>query len=179
MKIYAKGDYKMDCKSVGERVKARKEAHHMTANDLEKKSGVPVDTINNIIYGRTANPSIDALGKIAIALDTTLDYLVFGNCPNPQTDEKPQQEHHCCFDSERYIQSLIDVHQRELESQAKVKDDLIDELRKSRNFWRKLSCILIGFLGAILIWFMWDILNPTEGLIRWMESKVLGLHQFM
>jgi hypothetical protein len=71
------------------------------------------------------------------------------------------------------------VHQRELEAQAKVKDDLIDELRKSRNFWRKLSCILIGFLGVILVWFMWDILNPSEGLIRWMESRTLSLHRNM
>lgn len=169
----------MDCKSVGERIKARKEALHMTANDLEKKSGVPVDTINNIIYGRTANPSIDALGKIAIALDTTLDYLVFGNCPNPQTDEKPQQEHHCCFDADRYIQSLIDVHTRELESQAKVKDQLIDEMRRERNSWRTLSIVLIAVLVAILIWFMWDITHPTEGLIRWLQGRLIGVNRYM
>lgn len=169
----------MDCKAIGERIKARKEALHITTNDLYEKSGVPLDTINNIIYGRIANPSIDALGKIAIALDTTLDYLVFGNCPNPQTEEKSQPEHHCCFDSERYIQSLIDVHQRELEAQCKAKDQLIDEMRKGRNSWRNLSIVLIAVLVAILTWFMWDITHPTEGLIRWLESRVLGLHQFM
>lgn len=169
----------MDCKAIGERIKARKEALHITTNDLYEKSGVPVDTINNIIYGRIANPSIESLGKIAIALDTTLDYLVFGNCPNPQTEEKPQQEHHCCFDSERYIQSLIDVHQRELEAQCKVKDQFIEEMRKGRNSWRNLSIVLIAVLVAILTWFMWDITHPTEGLIRYMESKMLGLHQFM
>lgn len=169
----------MDCKSVGERIKARKEALHMTTNDLCEKSSVPLDTINNIIYGRIASPSIDALGKIAIALDTTLDYLVFGNCPNPQTDEKPQQEHHCCFDSERYIQSLIDVHNREMESQAKAKDQLIDEMRKGRDAWKKLSYILVTVLVAILAWFMWDILNPTEGLIRWLQGRLIGVNRYM
>lgn len=164
----------MDCKAIGERIKLRKDALHMTAQDLCERSGVPVDTINNIRYGRIANPSIEALAPIAIALETTIDYLVFGNCPNPQTEEKPQKEHHCCFDSERYIQSLIDVHARELESQAKVKDQLIDEMRKGRNSWRTLSIVLIAVLVAILIWFMWDITHPTEGLIRWMQSKMLG-----
>lgn len=171
----------MDCKSVGDRIKARKEALHMTANDLCEKSSVPLDTINNIIYGRIANPSIEALGKIALALDTTLDYLVFGNCPNPQTEEKPQQAqpHQCCFDSERYIQSLIDVHDREMKAQEKAKDQLIDEMRKGRDSWRTLSLVLIGILVAILIWFMWDITHPTEGLIRYMQSKVIGLSQYL
>lgn len=160
----------MDCKSIGERIKARKEALHITANDLCERSGVSVDTINNIVYGRISNPSVDALGRIAIALETTLDYLVFGNCPNPQTEEKPQKEHHCCFDSERYIQSLIDVHQRELDAQCKAKDELINEMRKGRDAWRKLSCILIGVLVAILVWFAWDILHPDQGLIRRLQS---------
>ena len=165
----------MDCKSVGERIKARKEALHITANDLCERSGVPIDTINNIIYARISNPSIDSLGKIAMALETTLDYLVFGNCPNPQTEEKSHEDHHCCFDSERYIQSLMDVHKRELEELGKSKDELIEELRKSRNFWRKLACILMGFLGAILVWFTWDILHPDEGLIRQLRSMgVIG-----
>ena len=165
----------MDCKSVGDRIKARKEALHITTNDLCERSGVPVDTINNIIYGRISNPSIESLGHIAIALETTLDYLVFGNCPNPQTEEHQQPEHHCCFDAERYIQSMIDVHKHELEVQCCAKDELIEELRKSRNFWRKLSCILMGFLGAILVWFTWDILHPEQGLIRRLQSLgILG-----
>lgn len=160
----------MDCKSIGERIKARKEVLHMTANDLCEKSGVPVDTINNIVYGRIANPSIDSLGKIAIALETTIDYLVHGNCPNPQTEEQPHKDHRCCFDAERYVQSLIDVHQRELEAQCKAKDDFIHEMRKGRDAWRNLSCVLVAILVAILIWFTWDILHPDQGLIRRMLS---------
>lgn len=165
----------MDCKSVGDRIKARKEALHITTNDLNERSGVPVDTINNIIYARISNPSIESLGHIAIALETTLDYLVFGNCPNPQTEELPHKDHHCCFDAERYIQSMIDVHKRELEAQCKAKDELIEELRKSRGFWCRLACTLMAFISAILVWFTWDILHPDQGLIRQLKSMgILG-----
>lgn len=182
----------MDCKSVGDRIKARKEALHITTNDVYERSGVPQDTINNIIYGRISNPSVEALGHIAIALDTTLDYLVFGNCPNPQTEEIPHKEHKCCFDADRYVQSLKDAHAQEIaalrEAHAKHVQDMkethereiaaiqhhSDDLKKARNFWRTMSCIQTGIITAILVWFTWDILHPDQGLIRRMQSLMIG-----
>lgn len=143
----------MDCKSVGERIKARKHALGITANDLCEKSGVPLDTINNIVYGRITNPSIDPLTRIAIALDTTLDYIVLGKEQSPQseTTAPKEKEHKCYFDSERYIKVLTDAHEREMAAQAKAKDEIIEELRGNLNFWRKLSCVFMAFLGAILV----------------------------
>ena len=144
----------MDCKAVGERIKARKHALGITANDLYERSGVPVDTINNIVYGRTTDPRTESLAKIAQALDISLDYIVFGTSADPQPQKKEDQpdEHKCHYNTERYIQTLTEVHQRELENQSKVKDELIAELRQNNVFWRKMSTILIGFLCAILVW---------------------------
>lgn len=144
---------KIDCKSVGERIKARKHALGITANDLYEKSGVPLDTINNIVYGRSSDPRIESLARIAVALDTTLDHIVFGKNPDPQTPvkEDPQKEHKCYFDSERYIQILTNGHEREMAAQAKAKDEIIEELRGHLTFWRKLSCVFMVFLGAILV----------------------------
>ena len=141
----------MDCKAVGERIKARKHELGITANDLYERSGVPLDTINNIVYGRTTDPRIESLAKIAQALDVSLDFIVFGKAqdPQPQKKEEPQKSQ---FDVDKYIQVMSDYHARELENHCKVKNELIEELGKSRDFWRKLSCILIGFLGAILVW---------------------------
>lgn len=143
----------MDCKSVGERIKARKQLLGITANDLYEKSGVPLDTINNIVYGRISNPSIESLSKIAIALDTSLDHLVLGKpLETPAKVEPPKEpEHKCQHGADRVIQVLTEVHQRELAAQARAKDELILELRDSCNFWRKLSCSLIAFLGVILV----------------------------
>lgn len=144
---------KIDCKSVGERIKARKHALGITANDLFEKSGVPLDTINNIVYGRSSDPRIESLARIAVALDTSLDHIVFGKNPDPQTPAKedPQKEHKCYFDSERYIQILTNGHEREMAAQTKAKDEIIEELRGHLTFWRKLSCVFMVFLGAILV----------------------------
>lgn len=144
----------MDCKSVGERIKARKHELGITANDLYERSGVPLDTINNIVYGRTSDPRIESLAKIAQALDISLDHIVFGKAraPQPQTKEDQPSEHKCHYNSERYIQTLKEVHQREMENHCKAKDELIAELRKSHDIWRKMSCILMGVIGAILVW---------------------------
>lgn len=143
----------MDCKAVGDRIKARKHELKLTVEDLYHKSGVPEDTINNIIYARSADPRVESIAKIAQALDTSLDYIVFGKAQDPQPLMKEDQpsEHKCHYNSERYIQTLKEVHQREMENHCKAKDELIQELRQHNVFWRKLSTGLIGLLAAILV----------------------------
>ena len=144
---------KIDCKSVGERIKARKHTLGITANDLFEKSGVPLDTINNIVYGRSADPRIESLARIAVALDTTLDYIVFGKSadPQPPVKEEPKKEHRCTYDCERYIQLMTEAHNREMAAQAKAKDEIIEEHHRNLKFWRALSCVFMAFLGVILI----------------------------
>ena len=167
----------MDCKAVGDRIKARKHELGITANDLCERSGVPLDTINNIVYGRTSDPRMESLAKIAQALDVSLDYLVFGKSPDPQphANEEPHKDdhHQCRYNIELYIATLNEVHKRELDAQCAAKDELIAELRKGHDFWRTLSCILVVFLALILVWFTWDILHPDRGLIRLLQTSGL------
>lgn len=42
---------------------------------LAERTRIPLNTINNIIYGYTANPSLETMRTISIALDCTLDDL--------------------------------------------------------------------------------------------------------
>lgn len=46
---------------------------------LSEKSGVPLGTLNKIIYGDTANPTLDNMRAIADALGCTLDDFVRGH----------------------------------------------------------------------------------------------------
>lgn len=51
--------------------------------DLSIKSGVPLRTVNNILGGITANPTIDNLISIAHALNCKVDDLIYND-----TDDK-------------------------------------------------------------------------------------------
>ena len=165
-------EYKIDCKSVGQRIKARKMALQITVYDLYLKSGIPEDTINNIVYGRTADPRIETLAKIAMALDTTLDYIVFGTQTSAQIDDTPRKdpthssniddhirnlkEHHekeiasILESHERYIRDMKEAHEREVIAVR----DYAGEIRRIRNFWRALACGLATIIFVILAWFV-------------------------
>lgn len=158
----------MDCKSVGERVKARKRALGLTANDLSLRANVPEDTINNIIYGRTTDPRVESLMRIAKALDISLDHLVFGDPQNTPTDASPREDQKPKFNIDDYVQSLKENHSREIASLIASHDrhiqDMKDanarevqavrehcnEVRRTHNFWRALSCGLIAVIMGIL-----------------------------
>lgn len=190
-------EYKIDCKSVGARIKARKLALQMTVGDLYEKSGVPEDTINNIVYGRTTDPRIDSLARIAVALDTTLDYIVFGTQPSAPIEDTSRENHahrshgddHSHISKEHHdkdIASLIESHDRHIKDMKEAHDREIRaihnhsrDLLKARNFWRITSCILITILIGALVWFIWDILHLDRGLIHRLQSlsligKLLG-----
>lgn len=160
-------EYKIDCKSVGQRIKTRKMALQMTVGDLEKKSGVPEDTINNIVYARTSDPRVETLAKIAMALDTTLDYIVFGSQPSAQIVNVPQRA-----DIDDRIQTLKEYHAREVASMVESHDrhlkdmkeaherevhavkEHATEIRHTHDFWRALSCALLVVIMVILGWFV-------------------------
>ncbi len=160
-------EYKIDCKSVGQRIKTRKMALQMTVGDLEKKSGVSEDTINNIVYARTADPRVETLARIVMALDTSLDYIVFGTQPSAQIVSVPQRA-----DIDDRIQSLKEYHAREIASMAEshdrhIKDvkeaherevvavrDHAGDIRRTHDFWRAMSCALIAVIMVLLGWFV-------------------------
>lgn len=56
-----------------------KKANHLTTKDLSHLSDVSVGTLNKILCGERPNIGVPILTKIAVALNTSLDYLVFGN----------------------------------------------------------------------------------------------------
>ena len=158
----------MDCKSVGERVKARKRALKFTVEDLSNKSGVPEDTINNIIYGRITDPRIETIARIAVALNISLDHIVFGTAPaegTPPEDPKriadidqhvqTLKEHHA-----REVASLIEAHDRHVRDMKEAHErevaavrEHFSEIRHTQTFWRSLSCGLGALTLLVLLWF--------------------------
>ncbi len=60
---------------LSERIKEIMKEKKIGNKALSEKSGVPLGTLNKIIYGETQDPSVNTIRDIASALDCTLDDL--------------------------------------------------------------------------------------------------------
>lgn len=61
-----------------DRIKELKKKKNITNAQLSEKSGVPYGTINKILAGETSEPSVNAIAKIAAAMNVSVDYIVNG-----------------------------------------------------------------------------------------------------
>lgn len=61
-----------------ERIKTIKREKGLTNAELSNLSDVPYGTLNKILGSETKEPSINSIIKIANALGTTTDYIVYG-----------------------------------------------------------------------------------------------------
>ena len=64
--------------SLGGRLKLAREARHLTQAELAARAGVQLDTLRAIEQGRTANPGVMIVLRLADVLDTTVEHLVRG-----------------------------------------------------------------------------------------------------
>lgn len=72
---------------------------------------------------------------------------------------------------EGYRNTLVQQHVGESTHLSERCDAALRELEKhlksamaGRNFWRTLACVSIAVAIVIIIYFVWELLNPTEGL---------------
>ena len=67
-----------DYNPILKRIKAAKAKSGLTNEELSARSGIPVGTVNKILSGDTKEPKLPAFIAIADALDTSADYLIYG-----------------------------------------------------------------------------------------------------
>ena len=162
----------MDLRSFGNYIKELKESKNITTIALAERTGITVDTLNNIIYGRVSSVKLETASKLVSALDGSLDELA-GICPPPPSS-----------DAESYIQAIHGAHRQEisvfkedhsntLTILQKVYEARISDLKHTRNIWCIVACCL---MAVICGWLIWDLSHPAAGLIRYAQS--LGIIGF-
>lgn len=62
--------------SLRQQIKSRIEAMDISIRSLERKAGLNIGAINNIISGASANPTTETLMALATALDCSIDELL-------------------------------------------------------------------------------------------------------
>lgn len=123
-----------------EYLKSLKQAKNLTVKDLSNLTNIPEGTINNLLSGKTENPSFEVVQKLAIALDADTNYIIFGrkNDSNDTTAE---------------LDALIASYQEHIRM-----------LSKDKTYLAAISLFLILFIVAVLIF---DLVNGGIGYIRY------------
>ncbi len=61
---------------IGERMKAKRKALHLTQEDVERLSGVPQGTISRLESGKADDPQVSTLRALALTLQMSTDELL-------------------------------------------------------------------------------------------------------
>lgn len=72
-----------DPEEMKNRIKALKKEKHLSTEDLARTSGVSKGTLAKILGTETKDPQISNIIKIAHALGTSADYIIFGKEVQP------------------------------------------------------------------------------------------------
>lgn len=105
--------------ALGVVIKKRMVAAGIGNKELAEKAGVPLRTLNNILYGITDNPTVTAITGIAHALGCSIDELV-EDMENPE-HLTPSEE------------KLLDLfRQMNAEGQEKLIDNALDMVASKR-----------------------------------------------
>lgn len=119
-----------------EYLKSLKSKASMSTKALSDLTNIPEDTINNILYGKTASPSFDAVAALVRAMGGSLDELA--GIRTAGDDEGTQD--------------MFAVYQQ-----------MVVRGIRQRNI---IIMVLLAILVIVVAWLVWDITHPDVGLIR-------------
>lgn len=63
--------------TIGKKIKIRRAIFKLTQDQLARKADIPYTTLVKIETGAVKSPSVDTVKKIATALETTIDELIY------------------------------------------------------------------------------------------------------
>lgn len=80
---------------LGERVKELLVIHKMTKEELAERSGVPIETIRNIYYGKVTDPKVSTVMAIAKVFNLSVNCLM-GECQHTPDERVLLQHYRAC-----------------------------------------------------------------------------------
>lgn len=151
----------LDTAHAREIIKAEMAARKMTAAQVAQEANIAKGTLDNFLDGTTASPAFDRLCAIGAVLGLSPNQLSGVPDPAPAAVPPPSD------DVFRLVEALKESHQREIDHFTKYHE----ELRRDRLFWRIVSIVLLLVLFLTVLYFSWEILNPSKGItdILWGE----------
>lgn len=120
-----------------------KQQKGLSWNDISELSGLPVDTIRSIFYGKTTDPRLDTIARIVYSMGGKLDDI---------------------SDNDRVVKNDCDIKtiKENYEKRLQDKDERIKALKKDKRTFMIISGVLVSF---IIIMLLLDILFGSRGWI--------------
>ena len=96
-------------------IHTRMEQKNLNARELERKAGLKISAVNNILTGKSNNPGIEALSAIARWLECSVDELIGNSDINTIKSKNknkiahewnPELYKHCLDEVQNYIKSI-------------------------------------------------------------------------
>lgn len=150
----------LDTSHAREIIKAEMASRKMTAAQVAQEANIAKGTLDNFLDGTTASPAFDRLCAIGAVLGLSPNQLSGVQDPSPAA---PPPSSDVSF----LVEALKASHQREIDHYTRYHE----ELRRDRLFWRIVSIVLLLALLLTVLYFCWEILNPSKGItdILWGE----------
>lgn len=129
------------------RIKNLKKSNKITNEILSKKTNISLGTLSKILAGVTKEPSVESIIRIAQALDTTADYLIFGT-DTPFSDDiqitKDEQRLVLAYRSHPELQEginkMLDIEPKKEKTELKrAIDDTASEFPISKDIAEELK----------------------------------------
>ena len=73
---------------IRKRFEVELEREGLKPSDVVRLTGLPANTVYRILKGRTANPTVQNMAKIATVLHRPVDYLINGSFPWYRTNDE-------------------------------------------------------------------------------------------
>lgn len=150
---------------IAENLKYWQDVRDLTTAELAAKANVPDATITKIRTRVTKNPNADTLQRLAKALEVSINDLT----DTPPVDDGELRDllpKKLPADTEELVCVILTT----LKNQRISNERTQAELRKDRNYWRKISILCLGCILPmivitliLLVVLYWDLSHPTEG----------------
>ena len=118
--------------NIPERIEAVMKEHKVSRYKLSKETGIAYTTITQILNGRTKNPQVAALQKIADYFDMPLDYFT-----NEETEDSDQAPEWATAKDKRDFKKLLEEDEPIMFDGLPVSNDDKEKLKRVMEamFW--------------------------------------------